>query len=478
MKEEIIMTKNMTTGSPVKLILMFTLPLIVGNVFQQFYNLADTLIVGRTLGVNSLAAVGCTGSISFLILGFVTGLSSGLSIITAQRFGAGDERGVKRSFAAGIVISAVTAVIVTILSVLFADLILTALQTPAEIKEEAAIYIRIIFYGIPASLLFNYLSNILRALGDSKTPLYFLVFACCVNVVLDFVCILTFHMGVAGAGVATVFSQMLSGVMCIVFIWKKIPMLWLGRDDMKVTGHDLKIHLWTGLPMAFQTSIIAVGSLILQYALNGLGALSVAATTTASKIESIATMPMNSFGMTMSTYAAQNYGAGKIDRIREGVFKCILMSVGFSIAAGFVNIFFGKELAGLFIGSGETQVLEMAQVYLKITGSLYFVLALLFIYRFTLQGMGHGLVPTIAGVMELIMRTFAALILTDLFGFAGASASGPLAWIGACIPLAAAHYYGMHKLMRRQAEADPQRVQGRKWFGRRKGVRRSAMNVQ
>lgn len=440
------MTKNMTSGNPAKLIFLFTIPLIAGNVFQQLYNVADTLIVGRTLGVNALAAVGCTGSISFLILGFVTGMASGLSIPTAQRFGAGDEAGVKRSFAAGIWINLITAVLITIPALAAIEGMLALLQTPEEIMTDAQIYIRIIFWGIPAMLLFNFLSNALRALGDSRTPLYFLIFACLLNVVLDYACISGLHMGVAGAGVATVFSQLVSGILCIGFIWKKVPMLQIGKEDMKVAGEEIKVHLFIGLPMAFQTSIIAVGSLILQYALNGLGAQAVAATTTASKIDSIAMMPMNSFGMTMSTYAAQNYGAGKNHRIREGVFQCILMSGGFSIAIGLVNIFFGRNLASLFIGAKEAAVLDMAQEYLRITGSLYLALALLFIYRFTLQGLGRGLVPTIAGIAELLMRTFAALVLTDLFGFAGASFSGPLAWIGACIPLAISYYCTIRKL--------------------------------
>lgn len=441
------MTKNMTAGNPAKLILVFTIPLIIGNIFQQFYSMADTLIVGRTIGVNALAAVGCTGSISFFVLGFVMGLTSGLSIITAQRFGAQDTEGIRKSFAAGIIISLLAAVFLTAVSVPLARPFLELLNTPPEIIDDAQAYITIIFAGISACVLFNLLSNVMRALGDSRTPLIFLVIACLINIVLDFVFILAFGMGVAGAGWATILAQLISGLLCIPVIKRKMPLLCITREDLtSVNRHELKIHLLAALPMAFQMSIIAIGSLILQFALNGLGAVSVAAYTAAQKIDTIATMPMNSFGTTMATYAAQNYGAGRTDRIRKGVFQCILISGSFSIIMGMVNIFAGRPLTALFVGAGETQVLSLAQTYLTINGSTYLLLALLFIYRFTLQGLGKGLVPTIAGIMELIMRAFAGIILTGMLGFTGASLSNPLAWFGACIPLIIAYYSTMRKM--------------------------------
>lgn len=434
------MTKSMTSGKPAKLILFFALPLIVGNIFQQFYSMADTVIVGRTIGVNALAAVGCTGSLTFFVLGFVIGFTSGLSIITAQRFGAQDEEGIKKSFAVSLILGAAVTVVLTVLAVLMARPALALLQTPDEIMEDAVAYITIIFWGIGASLLFNLASNMMRALGDSRRPLYFLIFTCCLNIILDFVFILVFHMGVAGAGVATVLSQLLSGILCMVYIMKKMPVLWVRREHFELAGDEIKRHLRIAFPMAFQMSIIAIGALILQFALNGLGAVSVAAYTAAQKIDTIATMPINSMGAAMSTYVAQNYGAGKHGRIRKGVFQCILMSVSFSIVMGLVNIFFGSNLASIFVGSGEKEVLSLARTYLAINGSFYFVLALLFIYRFTLQGLGQGLVPTIAGIMELIMRAIGALILVNIFGFAGACMANPLAWVGALLPLAIAYY--------------------------------------
>lgn len=440
------MTKDMTTGNPAKLIVLFTIPLIVGNIFQQFYSMADTLIVGRTLGVNALAAVGCTGSITFFVLGFAMGLTTGLSIITAQRFGARDEVGIKRSVATSAWICMIVTLILTVVSVIFTEQILILMRTPDEILKDATEYLIIIFCGMGACVLFNMLSNLIRALGDSRTPLVFLIIACILNIVLDFVLILVFRMGVAGAGWATITAQLVSGLLCLAYIKKKLPVLWLSKEDWHISAWEIKRHLSVSLPMAFQMSIIAIGAIILQFALNGLGAVSVAAYSAAQKIEAIATMPMNSFGTTMATYAAQNYGAGQYRRISQGVRQCCFVSVGFSIFMGVVNIFAGYQLAGLFVGPSETEVMSLAQTYLKISGSMYAFLALLFIYRFTLQGLGKGVVPTIAGIMELIMRVFAAIVLTSLLGFAGACWSSPLAWIGAVIPLGAAYYYTIRKL--------------------------------
>lgn len=452
------MTRKMTDGSPVKLIVYFTIPLLIGNIFQQLYSMVDTLIVGRTLGVNALAAVGCTGSISFLILGFAMGVSGGLAIITAQRFGAKDEKGVKRSVAAGAWISLGVTAILTVISVPFARQILELMNTPEEIIGEAYKYIVVIFWGIIASMLFNFLSNIIRALGDSRTPLLFLIIACIINIFLDFALILWAKMGVAGAAWATIIAQLASALMCLIYIQKKLPILHLEKEDWRVTRWDVGQHLKVSMPMGFQMSIIAIGAVVLQFVLNGLGSVAVAAFSAAQRIDQIATQPMNSFGTTMTTYTAQNYGAGRIDRIKKGVFQCGVISVGFSIVMGLVNIFAGYQLAGIFVGAGEPKVQSLAQTYLQINGAMYFVLALLFLFRFTLQGLGKGFMPTVAGIMELVMRTFAAVFLTSLVGFAGACWASPLAWVGACIPVAVAYVVTIRKL-------DPIKKQAKKARG-------------
>ncbi|MGC6768851.1 MATE family efflux transporter [Enterococcus sp. LJL128] len=444
--------KELTTGKPLKLIFLFTIPLLIGNIFQQFYNMADMIIVGQTLGKNALAAVGATGSITFLIIGFAQGLTSGLSIITAQRFGARDYQGVKRSFATSILISSIITVILTILSLIFVRPLLLLMQTPVEILDDAQTFISIILIGIFAAMAFNLLSNVIRALGDSRTPLVFLIVASIVNVVLDLVLIINFHMGVAGAGVATVTAQVVASILCVFYIQKKIPNLQIRRKDFSFERSEIRDHLNAALPMAFQTSIIAIGAIILQGALNSLGTDVVAAQAASGKIDQFAIQPMMSFGITMATFTAQNYGAKKYGRILQGVKSALFLSIGFSILAGSIVILFGKPLVTLFVSSSETQVLNLAQVYFNINGSLYWVLAILLVVRYTLQGLGQTVIPTLAGIMELFMRSFAAIFLTALFGFTGAAAASPLAWIGSTVVLVASYIKAVKRLRKLDEE--------------------------
>lgn len=447
-------TRNLTEGNPAKLILLFTVPLLIGNIFQQFYNIADTFIVGRTIGINALAAVGCTGSIMFLILGFAQGLTSGLSIITAQKFGADDKQAVKESYFTGIVISMIVTIILTTISTILARPILEAMNTPVEIIDDAYNFVFIIFLGIIASMFFNFYSNVIRALGDSRTPLVYLVVACILNIILEFGFILIFKMGVKGAALATVIAQGVSALLCIWYIKRNLPILKLKKSNLKISKDVFIEHLKMALPMGFQASIIAIGAIIVQFALNNLGATSVAAYTAAQKIDTIAIQPMMSFGITMATYTAQNYGAEKIERIKEGVRKCIFISVSFSIIVGLINTFAGQFLTGIFVGFDQKEVISLSRLYLTSNGLCYFILALLFIYRYTLQGLGQSFVPTVAGIMELLMRTFAAIALSKPLGFLGVSLSNPLAWLGACIPLISAYYILMKKINKEHLEKE------------------------
>lgn len=440
------MTRDITTGNPAKIIILFTIPLIIGNIFQQFYSIADTLIVGRILGINALAAVGCTGSIMFLIIGFAQGVTSGFSIITAQHFGAKDYSGVRKSYTVSIILSLIITIVLTAISVISAQTILNLMNTPKEIMEEAYQFIIIIYWGIITAMMFNLFSNIIRALGDSRTPLIILIITSVLNIVLDFVLILHFSLGVSGAAFATTISQGISAVLCIIYISKKIPVLKLHKEDWHITKEIVLEHLRMGIPMGFQASIIAIGAVILQLSLNDLGALSVAAYTAAQKIDIIAVQVMASFGITMGTYVAQNYGANKIDRIRIGIRQCNIMCVTLSIIVGAINILAGAFLIKLFVGNGEEEVVSLAQTYLDVNGLTYFILALLFVYRFSLQGLGQSFTPTLAGIMELIMRTFAAIVLSRYLGFFGACLANPLAWIGSCIPLIMAYYITMKRL--------------------------------
>ncbi len=439
------MVTSMTSGSPAKLIFLFTVPLFIGNLFQQLYNMADTFIVGRTLGVNALAAVGCTGSLMFLIIGFAQGLSSGFSILTAQRFGAKDEAGVRRSFVASLVLGGIIGLVLTVVSVAFARQMLVMLQTPAEILDDAFSYMIVVFAGILATMLFNVLSNVLRALGDSRTPLLFLSVGCVFNIVLDLILILFTPLGVMGAGVATVAAQLFSGLACLWYIAKRFPILRLSRQDWKLTRHDVVQHLRIGLPIAFQTSIIAIGSLILQFALNGLGSVSVAAFTAASKLEGLGSLPLMSVGVATGTFVAQNYGAGQIHRIRTGVLQAGGMALAFSAVMGAVFIAFGAPLSSLFI-EGQPQAMELAAIYLRVTGICLWVLGLLFVFRYTLQGLGQSFVPTFAGVMELVMRSVGSLVLVAPLGFTGACISNVSAWVGSAVPLTIAFFLTMRHL--------------------------------
>ena len=439
------MTKSMTAGSPAKLILLFALPLFIGNLFQQVYNMADAFIVGRMLGVNALAAVGCTGSLTFLIIGFAQGLSAGFSILTAQRFGAGEMDGVRQSYAASLVLGGVISLVLMAASMAGTRQLLVLLQTPPEILEDATRYLIVIFAGIPATMLFNVVSNVLRALGDSKTPLSFLVGGCVLNILLDVLLILYTPLGVMGAGVATVIAQLLAGAACVVYIHKAFPALRLHRSDWKLSRREVLRHLQMGLPMGFQSSIIAIGSLMLQYALNSLGSTAVAAFTAANKLESLGTLPLCSFGLAMGTFVAQNYGAGKLHRIRTGVLQCSAMALSWSVFMGVVFLVFGRQLAILFVGR-DAQVTGLSYIYLCVVAFSMWVLALLFIFRYSLQGLGQSFVPTFAGIMELVMRGVCAVCLVGPFGFTGACLANPMAWSGSAVPLVIAFFITMRRL--------------------------------
>ncbi|MDR2782969.1 MAG: MATE family efflux transporter [Treponema sp.] len=444
------MTKNLTVGNPALLIVGFTLPLLIGNLFQQFYNMADALIVGRTIGIHALAAVGSTGSMNFLILGFMMGFTQGLSIITSQRFGAGDMAGVRKSFAASIVLGGIVTVALMVASVALAMPLLRLLNTPPDIIDAAYSYIIVIYWGFPATLLFNLLSNMMRAVGDSVTPLIFLVIASVINILLDFAFILWFHTGVEGAAYATVIAQALSGLLCIPVMLRKFSMLRVRKTDWKDAGARMWEHIRVAFPMGFQMSIIAIGAVTVTFALNNLkSSIAVAAYTASQKIDMVATMPLSSFGAAMATYSAQNYGARKIDRIKKGVLCCFAISGTFSVVMGVVCFFAGRYFSSFFLGADQAEATALSHIYLKASGSFYIFLAWLFIARQTLQGLGNSIVPTLAGIMELLMRVFAAILLSGFFGFTGLCFANPLAWLGACLPLTIAIVLTIRRLDRR-----------------------------
>jgi len=437
---------NLTAGNPLKLILSFAIPLYIGNLLQQSYNILDTFIAGRAIGIDALAAVGSTGSINFLILGFIGGFGIGAAVITSQRFGAGDFDGVRKSFTATIIISIGLAVVMTIVSVLCARPLLIFLQTPPDILNSAYNYIVIVFWGIPTALLFNLSANIMRAVGDSRTPLIFLSIAFVLKIGLNLAFILIFGMGTSGAALATIIAQFVSGSLCILFIIKKIPILKITKNDWRIDLKEITKHLRLALPVAFQNSIIAIGSITVTYALNRLGTEAVAAYSAASRIDILAYLILFSFGGAMTTYAAQNYGAKKPDRIKKGVFHISLIACVYSVVIALLFYLTGDFFPSLFLGDKSPNTLSMARDYLLICSSFYVFLSLLFIIRQSLVGMGDSVTPTVAGIAELVMRVFAAIILGSSFGFLGICFSNPLAWFGAFIPLIIAFFIRMRKI--------------------------------
>ena len=434
------MAKDMTEGSPARLILFFALPLIAGNMVQQMYAFVDTFLVGRFLGVKALAAVGCTGCLMFLMIGFVMGMTTGLAIRTGQAFGAKNEEGVRRSAAACAVLSVVMAAALTAGGLAIVRPVLTVLDTPPEIFDDAVAFISIIYAGVPLMSLFAMQTNLIRALGDSRIPTIMLSIGLVINIIFEPIFLLVLELGVPGAAMATAASQVLANLICFFYIRGKVPALWIRREDWRLTREELLAHVRIGLPMGFQASVIALGAIVLQGALNSLGPQSIAAYAAAQRVDAVAVMPMMSFGMAMATYTAQNFGARRLSRIREGVRACMKMSVAFSILIAAFNIVAGGFVIEGFVGAGEPEVVAMGRTYLIVNGVCYFVLSLLFIFRFTLKGLGQTTVPTFAGVMELVMRAAAAVFLIDRFGYLGACFANPMAWIGACVPLAIAYW--------------------------------------
>lgn len=445
-------TKEMTVGKPYRLILSFAIPMVIGNVFQQLYNMVDTIIVGRCCGVNALAGVGSTGSISFLVIGFALGVCSGFSIMIAQCFGAGNYSEMRKYTSNAAYLCTAVAIILTSLTILLTKPILTIMNTPKEIYDYAYRYIIIIFAGIPATIFYNILSGILRALGDSKTPLIFLGISSGLNVGLDLLCILVFDMNVAGAAIATVISQGISGLLCLIYMKKKFDILKFEKEELRFDFQKSLRHIGVGIPMALQFSITAIGSIVLQGAVNTLGTSAVAAITAASKIQTVAINPMESIGITMSTYCGQNKGARKYTRIRVGMRQSVIISMIYCVISALAVSFLGGVLSVMFVSSKNTspeelnEIISLSVKYLRFNGIFYPTLGILFILRTALQGMGYSLLPMMAGVGELVARTLVAVIFVSIYGYNAACVASPVAWIFADILLVATYYVKMKSL--------------------------------
>lgn len=448
-------TKDMTVGSPMKLIFGFTVPLLFGFLFQQFYNVVDTIIVGRFLGMEALAGVGATGPVNFLIIGFCMGLCSGFAIPVAHKFGAKDYSGMRQVIANCVWLSIIFSVVFTCVVSLLCKQILIWMQTPQDMFEYSYTYILIIFFGIPATILYNMLSGIIRSMGDSKTPLFFLILSSLLNIGLDLLFIVAFHMGVAGAAIATVTSQLIAGVLCLFYMIKKYEIIHITKEEWKINPWHMKTLCSTGVPMGLQYSITAIGGVILQSSVNTLGSLAVAAITAGGKVCIFLGCAFDAMGTTMATYAGQNVGAGKLDRLNRGLRDCLLLGAGYSVISFSIIYFFGMNLVSLFVDQPEPQMLEYARTYLLVVSSSHMLLAIVNIVRYMIQGMGFSALAIFAGVFEMVARAMVAWVFVPNFGYLGACFANTMAWIMADIFLVPAYFYVKKKLEKRMDNQNP-----------------------
>ncbi len=443
-----------------KLILGFAVPTLFGLLFQQMYNMVDAMIVGKLLGSQALAAVGATGSISFLVIGFCCGVCNGFAIPVAQQTGAGDQAKMRRYVANAVWLSILFAAVMTVATGILCRRILTAMHTPADIFSNSYRYIFVIFMGIPATYLYNLLAGVIRSLGDSRTPVYFLALSSILNIILDLVLILCFHLGVAGAAIATVVSQGVSGIACLVFVRRRFPVLRLSREELSLRPRLCLDLLSMGVPMGLQYSVTAIGSIVLQSAVNRLGSLYVAAVTAGSKVTGLLACPFDAMGSAMATYCGQNSGAGKLDRLGRGVRDCSLLGLIYSAAAFAAMFFLAPVFVRMFIDPEETEVAALvarASLFIRVNTAFFFPLALVNIVRFSIQGMGFSPLAILAGVFEMLARSLVGRLLVPLYGFGAACYASPSAWIAADIFLIPACVWCIRRLYVHQSGRTPER---------------------
>lgn len=425
----------MTKGSPYRLMIAFAVPLILGNIFQQFYSMVDTIVVGRFVGVHALAAVGATSGFNFMVIGFAQGLTMGFSVIVSQRYGAKDYSNMKKAYAMGIYCSLACALLISFFFTIFSKPLLELVKTPADIIDDANLYISVIYIGLTAVVYYNLFSSILRAVGDSKSPLIFLLLASVLNIVLDLVLVIVIPLGCAGVAIATVVSQMISAVSCHVYMTIKYPMFRLSANDFKIDLFLCKRLLKIGLPGALQFSVCAIGVVIVQAAINNFGSDTVASYSVGTKIENVITVVYPVLGMAVSTFAGQNLGAGDIKRITDGFKAATVLMVAATVVTTILAHVLSEPLAYLFVDKDSTdpKIIEDCVFYVRTLSYFFLFLGSIFIFRTGCQGLGSGTVPMISSITELIFRTITAFTLPDLFGYVGVVLASPLAWVAAGI---------------------------------------------
>lgn len=456
------MTKDMTSGSPFKKIVAFTMPLYLTNVFQQLYTIVNSIIVGQLLGTGALAAVGLTSSISFLIIGFCTGVATGFSIPIAQSFGSRDYREMRRLSGNITTLAAIISVVFTVVTSVLCNPILQWMNTPENIFADTYDYLLILFLGIPTVFVYNALAGLMRSLGDSKTPLFILLLSAILSVVLAIVFIQVFGWGVAGAGWAIFVSQLFSAVGCVVAVIKKFPLLHFRKEDLRLQSQSVSRLLSMGIPMGLQFSITGIGSVVLQSAVNQLGSVIVAAVSSGARLSNnLIGCAYDSLGSAMATYAGQNLGAGRISRLRKGVKVSIQLSLMFTVFAVFVCFVFGRPLSAMFVsGENSELIIKYTYQFVKACALFYIPLALVNILRLTIQGLGYSKLAMMAGVFEMVARVVVGKIFVPLFGFVAACVANPAAWVFANVFLIPAYFMVMKKVEKtipesKEAEEEP-----------------------
>ena len=423
--------KNMTQGSPAKLIILFSLPLLIGNIFQQLYNISDILIVGRLIGVNALAAVGSTAPLYFVFLLISFGFTGGLTVITAQKFGAKDYVLMRKSMTHCIMASTCLSALIMFFLLLFLRPFLVIMNVPEIIFEDSYNFMAVLTGGMIMIVFFNLLSGFIRAVGDSKTPLYFLIFSTVLNVLFNLILIYYCKLGVVGSALGTVSAISISVVLFLLYMHKKFHIMRLKKTDWIYDSNFMKEHLRVAIPMAIQFSVLSFSLMIIQSVCNSFGPDIIASFTAALRIEQLATQPLLALGIAMATYSAQNWGAGKLARIRKGVRAAALISLTIGICISISVRFIGSEMISVFIKDKNPLIIEIGKEYLRISTYYYFFLGMIFVFRNTLQGMGRTIIPLIGSCVELIMRAFAAVYLSKVIGYKGVFFAGPIAWVGA-----------------------------------------------
>lgn len=443
--------KNMTEGKPASLIFAFALPLMVGNVFQQLYTVVDTMVVGKALGVGALAALGAADWLNWMMLGIIQGFTQGFGILMAQEFGAGRHDDLRRAVGSSAALSLISSIVLLGIGQLLARPVLGLLKTPPEILPDTLLYLRIMYLGVPIVMAYNLLASILRSLGDGKTPLHAMIVAAVTNIALDLLFVLVFGLGIAGAAVATLIAQLISSLYCLHYI-RKLDLLRLKASDFLIRERRLLLRLlMLGFPMAFQNAIISVGGMIVQFVVNGFGVIFIAGFTATNKLYGVLEVAATSYGYSMVTYAGQNLGAGRTDRIRRGVKSAALIALLTSLVIALLMLFAGKEILGWFIsGTPEefNQTLQIAYYYLAIMSICLPILYILHITRSAIQGMGNTVLPLVSGIAEFVMRALTAVFLPMIIGENGIFYAEIMAWTGATVILVISYFAVIHKTER------------------------------